>query len=65
MMPLFQESPADVIHLEMTNKEFAELDAFREFPTDKVLGARRGRREEHDGGVAVEKIADRIRRASR
>ena len=38
MMPLFKESPADVIHLEFSNKEFDELDAFRDFPTDKVLG---------------------------
>ena len=38
MMPLFKESPADVIHLEFTNKGFDELEAFRDFPTDKVLG---------------------------
>ena len=38
MMPLFKESPADVVHLEMTSKGFTELDAFRDFPTDKVLG---------------------------
>ena len=38
MMPLFKESPADVIHLEFTNKNFDELEAFRDFPTDKVLG---------------------------
>lgn len=38
MMPLFKESPADVIHLEFTNKRFDELPAFRDFPTDKVLG---------------------------
>jgi len=37
-MPLFKESPADVIHLEFTNKGFDELAAFRDFPTDKVLG---------------------------
>jgi 5-methyltetrahydropteroyltriglutamate--homocysteine methyltransferase len=39
MMPLFKESPVDVIHLEFTNKGFDELEAFRDFPTDKVLGA--------------------------
>ena len=33
-----KESPADVIHLEFTNKNFDELEAFRDFPTDKVLG---------------------------
>ena len=38
MMPLFKESPANVIHLEFTNKGFDELEAFRDFPTDKVLG---------------------------
>ena len=38
MMPLFKESPVDVIHLEFTNKGFDELEAFRDFPTDKVLG---------------------------
>src|SRR6266700_389389 len=32
MMPLFKESPADVIHLEFTNKGFDELEAFRDFP---------------------------------
>ena len=40
-MPLFKESPADVDHLEFTNKNFDELEAFRDFPTDKK-GARRG-----------------------
>ena len=49
MMPLFKESPADVIHLEFTNKGFDELDAFRDFPTDKVLGVGRGGREEPAG----------------
>ena len=38
MMPLFKESTADVIHLEFTNEDFDELEAFRDFPTDKVLG---------------------------
>jgi len=38
MMALFKESPADVIHLEMANKGYEELAAFRDFPTDKVLG---------------------------
>jgi len=38
MMALFKESPADVIHLEMANKGYDELPAFRDFPTDKVLG---------------------------
>ena len=50
MMPLFKESPADVIHLEFTNKNFDELEAFRDFPTDKVLGVGRGRRQEPPGG---------------
>jgi 5-methyltetrahydropteroyltriglutamate--homocysteine methyltransferase len=38
MMPLFRESPADVILLESTSHEFGDLDAYREFPDDKVLG---------------------------
>jgi 5-methyltetrahydropteroyltriglutamate--homocysteine methyltransferase len=38
MMALFKESPANVIHLEMANKGYQELEAFRDFPTDKVLG---------------------------
>ncbi|MGE3287639.1 MAG: hypothetical protein AB7J32_16290 [Pseudonocardia sp.] len=38
MMPLFKESPADVVHLEFTNKNFSELETFRDFPADKVLG---------------------------
>jgi 5-methyltetrahydropteroyltriglutamate--homocysteine methyltransferase len=38
MMPLFKESKADVIHIEFANKGFDELDAFKDFPKDKVLG---------------------------
>jgi 5-methyltetrahydropteroyltriglutamate--homocysteine methyltransferase len=38
MMPLFEASPCDVIHIEMCNRGFAELDAYRDFPSDKVLG---------------------------
>ena len=38
MMPLFKECSADVIHLEFANKGFDELDAFRNFPKNKVLG---------------------------
>ena len=61
MMPLFAESPADVIHLEMSNKEFSELDAFADFPKDKVLGA--GVVDAKNTMVeSVEVIADRIRR---
>lgn len=62
MMPLFKESPADVIHLEFTTNEFAELDAFRDFPTDKVLGV--GVVNAKDYRVETpEQIAERIRRA--
>ena len=61
MMPLFEASPVDVIHLESCSAEFGDLDAFRDFPKDKVLGL----------GVVDAKsylvdppevIADRIRR---
>lgn len=38
MMPLFKESTADVIHLESCSDEFADLEAFSDFPSDKVLG---------------------------
>ncbi len=60
MIPLFEASPADVIHLESTSAEFGDLDPYRDFPQDKVLGL----------GVVnaksymvepVEVIADRIR----
>jgi 5-methyltetrahydropteroyltriglutamate--homocysteine methyltransferase len=62
MMPLFRESPVDVVHLEFTNKDFAELDAFGEFPADKVLGV--GVVDAKNTMVEpVEQIADRIRRA--
>jgi len=62
MMPLFRESPVDVVHLEFTNKDFAELDAFGEFPTDKVLGV--GVVDAKNTMVeSVEQISDRIRRA--
>jgi 5-methyltetrahydropteroyltriglutamate--homocysteine methyltransferase len=62
MMPLFRESPADVIHLEFTNKGFGELEAFGDFPTDKVLGV--GVVDAKNTMVdSVEQIADRIRRA--
>ena len=62
MMPLFRESPANVIHLEFTNKGFSELEAFGDFPTDKVLGV--GVVDAKNTMVeSVEQIADRIRRA--
>lgn len=38
MIPVFHESPADVIHIETCNRNFRELDALREFPKSKVLG---------------------------
>ncbi|MBA3524674.1 MAG: hypothetical protein H0T85_09030, partial [Geodermatophilaceae bacterium] len=38
MMPLFKESTADVIHLETCSAEFGDLEPYRDFPTDKVLG---------------------------
>lgn len=38
MMPLFKTSPVDVIHVESCSTEFGDLEAFRDFPTDKVLG---------------------------
>ena len=38
MIPLFHESPADVIHVETKNRSYRELGAMREFPKDKVMG---------------------------
>jgi 5-methyltetrahydropteroyltriglutamate--homocysteine methyltransferase len=62
MMPLFKESPADVVHLEFTNKGFDELEAFRDFPTDKVLGV--GVVDAKNLQVeTAEQIEERIRRA--
>ena len=53
-----------MVHLEFTNKDFAELDAFGEFPHDKVLGV--GVVDAKNTMVeSVEQIADRIRRALR
>jgi len=38
MMPLFSQTPCEVIHLEFSDKGFSELSAFAKFPTSKVLG---------------------------
>ena len=51
-----------MIHLEFTNKNFEELEAFGDFPADKVLGV--GVVDAKNTMVeSVEVIADRIRRA--
>lgn len=61
MMPLFRASPADLIHVEMTSLDFVELDAFNEFPQDKVLGA--GVIDSKNLMVEkAETVAERIRR---
>ena len=61
MIPLFEASPVDVIHLETCSPEFGDLAPYRDFPQDKVLGL----------GVVdaksymvdpVDVIADRIRK---
>jgi 5-methyltetrahydropteroyltriglutamate--homocysteine methyltransferase len=60
MMPLFKESMADVIHLESVSEEFCDLDVYRDFPTDKVLGL--GVVNAKNTIVeSPEQIADRIR----
>jgi 5-methyltetrahydropteroyltriglutamate--homocysteine methyltransferase len=60
MMPLFKESTADVIHLESVSEEFSDLDAYRDFPSDKVLGL--GVVNAKNTIVeSPEQIADRIR----
>ncbi len=62
MMPLFHEAPVDAIHLEFTNRGFSELDAFRDFPKDKVLGV--GVVDAKDTHVEpAEQIAERIKDA--
>lgn len=38
MIPLFEASPVDAIHVESCSIEFSDLDAYRDFPKDKVLG---------------------------
>lgn len=61
MMPLFKESLADVIHIESTSSEFGELDIYKEFPRDKVLGL--GVVDAKNTNVEKpEEIADRIRK---
>jgi 5-methyltetrahydropteroyltriglutamate--homocysteine methyltransferase len=62
MMPLFKESVADVIHIEFANKGFDELDSFRAFPKNKVLGV--GVVDSKNTQVETpELIASRIRNA--
>jgi 5-methyltetrahydropteroyltriglutamate--homocysteine methyltransferase len=61
MIPLFEASPVDVIHLESTSAEFGDLDPYKDFPTDKVLGL--GVVDAKNYMVdPVDVIADRIRR---
>jgi 5-methyltetrahydropteroyltriglutamate--homocysteine methyltransferase len=38
MIPMFEASPVDVIHLESCSAEFSDLDPYKDFPKDKVLG---------------------------
>jgi len=38
MMPMFGASKATAIHFESSHRNFREMDAYREFPRDKVLG---------------------------
>jgi 5-methyltetrahydropteroyltriglutamate--homocysteine methyltransferase len=61
MIPLFEASAADVIHLESCSAEFGDLDAYRDFPKDKVLGL--GVVDAKNTIVeSPEVIADRIRK---
>ena len=60
MIPLFAKSPVDVIHVESCSAEFNDLDAYRDFPEDKVLGL--GVVDAKNSIVETpEVIADRIR----
>jgi 5-methyltetrahydropteroyltriglutamate--homocysteine methyltransferase len=61
MIPLFEASTADVIHLESCSAEFGDLDPYRDFPKDKVLGL--GVVDAKNSIVETpEVIADRIRK---
>lgn len=61
MLPLFEASPVDVIHLESTSAEFGDLDPYLDFPKDKVLGL--GVVDAKNYMVeSADVIADRIRR---
>jgi 5-methyltetrahydropteroyltriglutamate--homocysteine methyltransferase len=61
MIPLFEASQADVIHLESCSAEFGDLDPYRDFPKDKVLAL--GVVDAKNSIVeSPEVIADRIRK---
>jgi 5-methyltetrahydropteroyltriglutamate--homocysteine methyltransferase len=38
MMPMFAEVNVSAIHFESTHRDFREMEAYRRFPPDKVLG---------------------------
>jgi 5-methyltetrahydropteroyltriglutamate--homocysteine methyltransferase len=38
MMPMFGTAKVTAIHFESTHRDFREMNAYREFPKDKVLG---------------------------
>lgn len=62
MIPLFKESPAEVIHVEFCNKGFRELNLFKDFPKNKVLGV--GVVDAKNTQVeSVDEIAAHIRKA--
>jgi 5-methyltetrahydropteroyltriglutamate--homocysteine methyltransferase len=61
MMPLFADADVTVVHLESCHRDYRELDAYRGFPKDKVLGL--GFIDVKDTNVeSPEKVAGNIKR---
>jgi 5-methyltetrahydropteroyltriglutamate--homocysteine methyltransferase len=61
MMPLFADADVTAIHFESAHRDFRELDAYRKFPEDKVLGL--GFIDVKDTNVEKpEAVADNIKR---
>jgi methionine synthase II (cobalamin-independent) len=61
MMPLFADADVTVVHLESCHRDYRELDAYRRFPNDKVLGL--GFIDVKDTNVETpEKVAGNIKR---
>ena len=60
MIPLWEASPVDVIHVETCSPEFGDLSPYKDFPKDKILGL--GVVDAKNYMVdSVDTIADRIR----
>jgi 5-methyltetrahydropteroyltriglutamate--homocysteine methyltransferase len=61
MMPMFKDAHVTAIHFEATHRDFREMEAYRHFPSDKVLGL--GFIDVKDPNIETpEQVATRIRR---